>query len=505
MGKLPDFITAQYPQGVTRDKVVLQLKAHLVKFFLSQTYVLSGAKRDTRSLGISKSELERRLFALLPEILRRLAREFPDLLADSEKKPKEAPTRLQVSMVTAQEAALRDGFDQEAEFELRKAYADAVYLARVAQRRTFKWDEEAAEVGDESEFNRHEEDDDAKNVPMIDEDADIVGVPDAPPGVEEYHVPAMATFWGVLKKSKIRYTRAIPAHECPLHDNGPLWELQFQQVFDARIFLPDDEALLRRERVLAAKVQRYRLHIEQYEEQRPFIKELERNLAPGECVLYRDFVNQYNANGTKVANLQLVVLSRKEIGAPLTAQKISNFCSDKDTASCDAFFVADVMAFHLEPKGEHSSGLLSGFHKIYQCGDHGPHFVSRHTVLNESRFHELYGVEFENHFLCSYHAYNRCNGAGVESKRLAVQAKKARGGPIKGHDYALLVNESAYIDHVAFSYDRINRDATLFPDPKELEKIQHRKRMCQIRYRHGPFLPVPKPLLPTSTSTSSSS
>jgi hypothetical protein len=196
MGKLPDFFTAQYPEGVTRDKMVIQLKAHLVKFFLSQTYILSGAKRDTRCLGISKSELERRLFAFFPELLRRLARECPGLLADSEKNPKVPPTRLQVSMATAQEAARCDGFDQDAEYELRKAYADAVYLARVAQRRTFKWNEEAVEEGDESEFNRHEEDDDEKNVPVIEEEADIIGVPDAPPGVEQYHIPAMSTFWG---------------------------------------------------------------------------------------------------------------------------------------------------------------------------------------------------------------------------------------------------------------------------------------------------------------------
>jgi hypothetical protein len=59
-----------------------------------------------------------------------------------------------------------------------------------------------------------------------------------------------------------------------------------------------------------------------------------------------------------VANLQLVILSRDKIGAPLTVQKISNFCSDKDSASCDSFFVADVMAFHLTPKSKHSSFRL---------------------------------------------------------------------------------------------------------------------------------------------------
>jgi hypothetical protein len=368
-------------------------------------------------------------------------------------------------MARAVVAASREDFDQQTEYELRKTYADKLYLARVVKRGTFPWNEPTVREGEESEFQRQEEDDVAKHVPVPGDEKETPGdvEVETPPSVEQYHVPAMSTFWGVLKEKKIRYTRAIHAHECPLHDNGPLWELQSLQVVDARIFKPGDEGLKMRQRELAAKVKRYRLHIEQYEIQRPFIKDLERNLKPGECVLYRDFVNQYNANQAKVANLQLVILSRDKIGAPLTVQKISNFCSDKDSASCDSFFVADVMAFHLTPKGKHSSGLLSGFSKIYQCGDHGPHFVSRQTVLNESRFHELYGIELENHFLCSYHTYNRCDGAGVESKRLAVQAMKARGGPVEGREYADLINKSAYIDHVAFPFDRINRSADLFP------------------------------------------
>ena len=86
-------------------------------------------------------------------------------------------------------------------------------------------------------------------------------MPDAPPGVEQHHIPAMSTVCSVLKQSKIRYTRAFDAHECPIHDNGPLWELQLQQVTDTRRFLPMDEVLLQRKRKLEAKVQRYRLHI----------------------------------------------------------------------------------------------------------------------------------------------------------------------------------------------------------------------------------------------------
>ena len=223
-GKLPDFFLEEYPAGVTRPGMLNEIKAGLVTFFLSETYIESGAKRPTRNLGISKSELERRLFAFFPELLRRVAREHPHLL-----KPAKKPTRIQLSMAHAVAAASREGFDQQAEYELRKAYADKLHLARVVKRRTFKWNEPTVREGDESEFSRHEEDDDANHVPVIEdekESTDDVEV-QTPPGVEQFHVPTMPTFWAVLKEKKIRYTRAIHAHECPLHDNGPCGSFSF--------------------------------------------------------------------------------------------------------------------------------------------------------------------------------------------------------------------------------------------------------------------------------------
>ena len=41
---------------------------------------------------------------------------------------------------------------------------------------------------DESELNHCQEEDDEKTAPVIEAAA---GVPDAPPGVEKYHIPAM--------------------------------------------------------------------------------------------------------------------------------------------------------------------------------------------------------------------------------------------------------------------------------------------------------------------------
>jgi hypothetical protein len=108
---------------------------------------------------------------------------------------------------------------------------------------------------------------------------------------------------------------------------------------------------------------------------------------------------------------------RGTAGGALHTLKVNNFCGDKDSHSCDAAFVIDVFAFHLgkEVVGDEGardgpprfSNLFSGFTKLIIVGDHGPHFASRRTVLNESRLKKLYGMEPYVLSLCSYHAYNR--------------------------------------------------------------------------------------------------
>ena len=69
------------------------------------------------------------------------------------------------------------------------------------------------------------------------------------------------------------------------------------------------------------------------------------------------------------------------------------------------------------------AGFFAPFHTLYVSGDHGPHFHSAKTMYNESSFFAKYGKKMVNMFLCSYHAYNRCDSAGVESKRIAKRWK----------------------------------------------------------------------------------
>ena len=83
--------------------------------------------------------------------------------------------------------------------------------------------------------------------------------------------------------------------------------------------------------------------------------------------MYRDFVNQHSwYDNQKVCNLILVVIW-KENGY-LRSMKLNNFCSDEDSCSTDPYYVRDVFNFHMNPKDNEHTGLLSRFKKIYISG-----------------------------------------------------------------------------------------------------------------------------------------
>ena len=104
----------------------------------------------------------------------------------------------------------------------------------------------------------------------------------------------------------MRYTSRIKPHSCPIHDKGPLWELQLVKVNTQLSSVAEIHADYRRlqqsQRELRTKVARYHRHLQQYSKCRDAIKAVEATLqcGDGRCVLYRDFVNCYNERGTKV-------------------------------------------------------------------------------------------------------------------------------------------------------------------------------------------------------------
>jgi hypothetical protein len=92
-------------------------------------------------------------------------------------------------------------------------------------------------------------------------------------------------------------------------------------------------------------------------------------------------------------------------------------------------------------------------------------------------------------FLCSYHAYNRCDGAGVESKKLANRQKRVRRGLRTAQDYAEALNASSYSNSVGHSLDQINRGASVFPTKLVTKLLKagrdesaYLRGLCEFRY-----------------------
>ena len=138
-----------------------------------------------------------------------------------------------------------------------------------------------------------------------------------------------------------------------------MWVVQLQRITQQIAVTDKDSAdtdekklyqkLAQKQKILLKKVASYHLHLKQYETCREECKQAEAQLVHGDgrCVLYRDFVNQYNEEGRKVNNLVLVKITRGENGE-LAVEKLHNFSTDK-LSGCDAYFVADVFAHHLTP------------------------------------------------------------------------------------------------------------------------------------------------------------
>ena len=349
-----------------------------------------------------------------------------------------------------------------------------------------------------------------------------------PTTVKGIVVPGPIMFWGLLTKAGIKFSSNIHPHECPLHDKGAEYAgllavsftlLRKQTVEKDRVqhivLLYKDKPFRDEERVawqtelarlkelekhameqyasalhetrkytdLKAK---YMLHLKQFEACRPILQELEKMIKPGECILYRDFVNQYMGSGGKLANLVLVVIWRNKENVPFKTIKFNNFCDDDLSRACDAYYVADVFDLYFGSKEKCCRFFKTqNITVVFLSGDHGPHFSAIMTVFNESLFFSKYKIILICLFLCSYHAFNRCDAAGVESVRLVMKEIKGRREINEAVSFSSLVNYSLYHNSYAVDFPSIRRNAVENPvfavKLVKNDKLDLRSK-CEIRY-----------------------
>ena len=437
------------------------------EFFKEHTHLDSdtGARASlTRKLTLPKWELSSIFFAQYPALLRTYAHHCPPIVEGK------ILTKLQRDVQTALYVASRPGFDEITEFKERKQRADKRYLDLLARKILIR-----------------------NKVPVPIQQTGAKRLPESfAPETHEITPPSDVPFWNILEERKVRYTVVEHATRCPIHDDGPSKQKQLDIVVEELRVLQElvskngglytKDMATRKQELLSAKrnldkaLQRYHWHCRQYEIQRQKVKAIEKALKVGECVLYRDFVNDHDESGAKICNLVFVLRQRVEADGPLITTNIHNIA---DAESCDAFFNADCCDFHFQKGDSTHSGLFDNITRITIVGDHGPHFSALETIYNETTFHKKYGKLVRSIFLCSYHAYNRCDGAGVVPKRLSMQAQREGAGPLGASQYVHSVNMSRYQNHVAFFFPEINRGVDLFP---ELEHHTNLRSMCDFRY-----------------------
>lgn len=504
-------------------------------FFLSQTHVMSGSKSDTRCLMMGFEELKREFFCKFPSLLREYARLHPEVISNLQDKSKK-PTSFEARLLLAVEQSKAPDFDQEREITSRRQQAENKYekvlLTSYLRRKGFAL-EEAKTCADSMPTTADQKQEAKKRTSYTKEDiqryidsaitaADQAELEaETTEAVLEIKVPGMRVFWGIINDRRIRWTVKINPTECRYHDEGPLWIAQLEEFAREKASLLAEKRKLtdqmeqlsvhpeERSRVQAAiealalklrklegcirvkttQIADYKRHLQQYETCRPIVKALEGVLTVGEALVYRDFVAQYDFKGRKVNNLVFVVLWRTQPEGSLSVFKLNHICSVKDEQAHDSYYVADVFDFYFRRHGVTSDFFRSrGIDRIFISGDHGPHFVSKATIYNESCFYERYGVRVHCYFLCSYHAYNRCDSAGVESKRIAKLAARQREGLQDAEDIRAALNASKYHNSYAYRFDEVRRDEHVFaglkPKDKNSGNSKELMKKCEIKYEY---------------------
>jgi len=295
------------------------------------------------------------------------------------------------------------------------------------------------------------------------------------------------TFKTFLKTANLRYTTHEKAHPCGLCEEGPILELALPELTtkaavyttDNKVVPPELRQLIRQH---TKRYNVYLLHIAQLATGRQKIKEVEESLRVGEALIFRDYVNHHDLTGKKINCLHWVVRWRTVVGGPLHLLKIRHYCSDNMSQSCSSHYTVDVEMFHFKPGGVNNPGLFEslGIFKVIFAGDHGPHFACYDALYHEASCKRLYGIEVELMWLTSYHAYNRCDGAGAEDS--TSHNADTRGGlPREGAAaWTDMTNESSDQQSWAYHFASIAQNVDTFPS--NLQKIKHIKKWSEVKF-----------------------
>ena len=214
------------------------------------------------------------------------------------------------------------------------------------------------------------------------------------------------TFWAILHRAQVRFRRSDPIWNCPIHAKAGRNRRQLAAAAQDKLALLDSDLQAARASVPADKrevkrladlvlplkqkiveldklVENARVHQIHYETARKYVKTIEENLMPGQVLIYRDFVNQYNEDKKKINNLVFVIIRPSPDGIGNIYDYVDCIAHTK----CDAKYHSHCLDHLFQREDIFPRGTT-----VYISGDHGPHFWCWDTLAFQSTLFGKYGV-----------------------------------------------------------------------------------------------------------------
>lgn len=187
------------------------------------------------------------------------------------------------------------------------------------------------------------------------------------------------------------------------------------------------------------KILALRRHKDKHEAQRKAVQKWKEDCKdhPGECLVYEDFCNLYEANNAKMLNLVMVLVywdkKAKDGKGDVIEEYYDTFCRGSMTL--------DEMG-NLQQRGSQDNYVYKecwreafrqkifknkGFHTIIKTGDNGSALKSYETLHLHSVLMEEEFIRIIYHTLCPHHAENVCDPAGAVTKKDIKEVEKYLG------------------------------------------------------------------------------
>ena len=293
-------------------------------------------------------------------------------------------------------------------------------------------------------------------------------------------------FWSMIKRKNgqgLKICKVKKLHDCEVCRELPAHQKLYKTLLEQRnnsqnIDIDRRNIINKKIRCIELKIERGRIHIEQFKHQRTYInREIRDKLQPNQVLVYQDYVSCYDSTGKKCKNLVLTLITKRSNSEAIDIRYIDNFYYGKSDAN------TTIQIWHQILKHTHH---FDNYNDIFLSGDTGSGFRSVKLCWFYTTWVGKYGKMPHIHHLCPRHAYSLCDSHGQHVVQQEQIARAEGAILIAGADYADLVSKSKLQRTTAFSWKLEElSDPVQLPVSVLRSKLPGISKCCEQRYYYN--------------------